>query len=305
MSIERLSRLRGALMGLAVGDALGVAAEFKKRGQFEPITDLIGGGVFNLRAGQWTDDTSMALCLAHSLLECRGFDAYDQMERYLAWRDEGYMSSTGKCFDIGVTTNKALIRFLVTEDPYAGDVDPETAGNGSLMRLAPISIFFHNDRSEAIGFAKKSSQTTHGAPECVEACGLFAAMMYLAIGGAPKQEILLKHGFEAVLSPKIAALGRGSYFGKGNEEIESTAYVVHTLEAALWCFYKTDSLKECLLEAANLGYDADTVAAVAGQLAGAHYGFEAIPDAWRARLFQGEEIQQVADNLALAARSRS
>ncbi|MDT8446118.1 MAG: ADP-ribosylglycohydrolase family protein [bacterium] len=305
MSIERLDRFRGSMVGLAVGDALGVAAEFKKRGEFEPIEDIRGGGVFNLLPGQWTDDTSMALCLAHSLIESGGFDPLDQMERYLAWRDEGYMSSTGKCFDIGVATNKSLIRFVVTQEPYCGDIDPLTAGNGSLMRLAPVPIFFHDDRDATIRFAKKSSNTTHSAPECVEACGLFAAMLYLAFGGASKEDILLRHGFETILSPKIAALGRGSYRGKGIEEIESTGYVVHTLEAALWCFYKTHSLKECLLEAANLGYDADTVAAVAGQLAGAFYGYPAIPADWRAKLFQGEEIQLVADRLALAAGRRA
>ena len=123
------------MIGLAVGDAVGTTVEFKAPGTFAPVSDMVGGGPFGLRPGQWTDDTSMALCLAESLIECGGFDARDQMERYVRWWREGHLSSTGKCFDIGNTTRAALSRFEKTGDPFAGSTEPNVAGNGSLMRL--------------------------------------------------------------------------------------------------------------------------------------------------------------------------
>jgi len=135
-------RFEGCLLGLACGDALGAAVEFQPPGSFLPLTDLVGGGPFNLAPGQWTDDTAMALCLADSLVRCNGFDARDQMERYCRWRDEGLWSSTGVCFDIGYTTAAALRRFEQNGDPYAGSTNPLTSGNGSLMRLAPIPMFY-------------------------------------------------------------------------------------------------------------------------------------------------------------------
>lgn len=130
-------RFRGCLLGLAVGDAVGTTVEFRPRGSFRPLADMIGGGPFQLRPGQWTDDTSMALCLATSLVECNGFDALDQMERYCKWADSGYLSSTGACFDIGNTVASALRRFRQTGNPFAGSSDPYSAGNGCIMRLAP------------------------------------------------------------------------------------------------------------------------------------------------------------------------
>jgi len=135
-------RYRGSLVGLAVGDALGTTVEFKRPGTFEPVTDITGGGPFGLAPGEWTDDTSMALCLAASLLEQQGFDPNDQMQRYVRWYREGYFSCTGHCFDIGNTVAAALGRFEKNGDPYAGSKDPSTAGNGSIMRLAPVALFF-------------------------------------------------------------------------------------------------------------------------------------------------------------------
>src|SRR5262245_14888700 len=135
---EWIDRCRGSLLGLAVGDAVGTTLEFETPGTFEPITDMVGGGPFRLRPGEWTDDTSMALCLATSLVSCEGFDAADQMTRYLRWMEEGYWSSIGRCFDIGATTREALLRYKRTGDPWSGSTDPHSAGNGSLMRLCPV-----------------------------------------------------------------------------------------------------------------------------------------------------------------------
>ena len=147
-SVQQLvlrDRYRGALLGLAVGDALGTTLEFKAPGTFKPITDMVGGGPFGLEPGQWTDDTSMAFCLAESLIEKRGFDPKDQMDRYCRWWKEGYLSSTGTCFDIGITVRTALAHYLRSGEPFAGSTDPLTAGNGSLMRLAPVPLAFRRN----------------------------------------------------------------------------------------------------------------------------------------------------------------
>lgn len=139
MSVDRC---RGALLGLACGDALGTTLEFAPPGSFTPIDDLVGGGPFDLQPGEWTDDTSMALCLAESLLERRGLDPVDQLERYLRWWRGGHLSSTGRCFDIGNQTRRALATFERTRSPQPADPDPELAGNGSIMRLAPVPIAY-------------------------------------------------------------------------------------------------------------------------------------------------------------------
>ena len=140
-----LDKCKGALVGLAIGDALGTAVEFLRPGTFEPITDIVGGGVLNLEAGKWTDDTSMALCLADSLIEKQGFDAFDQLEKYYKWFKNGYNSSENYCVDIGNATSRALYLYEDSAQPYCGDTSRLSAGNGSIMRLSPISIFYHND----------------------------------------------------------------------------------------------------------------------------------------------------------------
>ena len=183
-------RFRGCLLGLAAGDALGTTLEFKRPGTFEPIGDMVGGGPFRLEPGQWTDDTSMALCLATSLLECGGFDAMDQMERYLRWVGQGYLSSTGTCFDAGNTSLRALAKFIRYHDPYAGSTDPHTAGNGSLMRLAPVPMYFAGHAAEAIARAADSSRTTHAAHEAVDACRYFAGLLVGALRGVDKDTLL-------------------------------------------------------------------------------------------------------------------
>ena len=175
------NRFRGCLLGLAVGDALGTTLEFKAPGSFEPIDDIVGGGPFGLDPGQWTDDTSMALCLAESLIECKGFDARHQMELYVRWYKNGYLSSNGHCFDIGMTVGDALDRFIRTGESFAGSTDPNAAGNGSLMRLAPIPLLYASSLSDAVEYAAASSRTTHGCTEAVDACRTFAYMLVLAL----------------------------------------------------------------------------------------------------------------------------
>lgn len=298
-------RFRGCLLGLAIGDAVGTAVEFRPRGSFEPLTDMVGGGPFGLEAGQWTDDTSMALCLAESLVERGAFDARDQMERYCRWAETGYLSSTGTCFDIGNTVAAALDRFRRTGDPIAGSADPRTAGNGCIMRLGPVPMFFFPDVGAAERWAAASSRTTHGAAECVDASRLLARIVCRALGGAGKDEVAFGDAATFTGAPSIVAIARGEYRDKAETEIRGTGYVVESLEAALWCFARTESFERAVLAAANLGDDADTTAAVCGLVAGAYYGASGIPRRWLDRLALRDRIEGLADRLYEASAGRA
>ena len=304
------NRFRGCLLGLAAGDAVGTTVEFAPRGSFTPLTDMVGGGPFGLEPGQWTDDSSMALCLAESLVERDGFDPLDQMERYCRWWQEGYLSSNGRCFDIGVTTAAALGQFRAMGDPMAGSVDSRKAGNGSIMRLAPVPMFFVSSWAIAdplpdfevmldeLGqWAMSSSRTTHGAAECLEACAWFARAIARALEGASKTDILLADREMPLDCPSIRAIARGEYRDKSRDEIQGSGYVVRSLEAALWCFDQTDNFRDAILLAANLGDDADTTAAVCGQIAGAFYGESGIPEPWLTKLAKVELIRDLSDRL--------
>jgi ADP-ribosyl-[dinitrogen reductase] hydrolase len=285
------------LLGLAVGDAVGTTLEFKPPGSFKPIVGMAGGGPFRLNPGEWTDDTSMALCLATSLVEKKGFDPKDQIDRYCRWWKEGYLSSNGRCFDIGNTVADALRRYGQTGDPIAGSTDPHAAGNGSIMRLAPVPMFYYPNVAAAIRYSAESSRTTHGAPECIDACRLLARIICRALSGASKEDVLLGDAGSFRGEPKITLIAHGEYRNKPIGEIRGTGYVVESLEAALWCFQQTDSFEAAILKAANLGDDADTTAAICGQVAGAFYGEYGIPKKWLEKLVMRREITQLADRL--------
>lgn len=302
--MDTKERYRGCLLGLAVGDAVGTTLEFKEPGTFEPITDMVGGGPFNLQPGQWTDDTSMALCLAESLIVHKGFDPTDQMERYLRWYREGYFSSTGYCFDIGNTVMEALQHFESTGNSYAGSHDVGTAGNGSIMRLAPVPMFYARDFATALAHAASSSYTTHAASAAISASQYLSALIVGALNGESKETLLSSH-YTAIpdywehtfLVPEIDEIAGGSFKERNPPDIKGTGNVVKTLEAALWAFYHSQDYREGCLMAANLGNDADTTAAVYGQLAGAYYGERGIPSSWREKLAKRELIESMADKL--------
>lgn len=299
--METINHFRGAMLGLACGDAVGTTVEFQPRGSFTPLTDMVGGGPFDLQAGQWTDDTSMAMCLAESLARCEAFDAHDQMSRYANWYLHGYWSATGECFDIGMATRTAIDQFLLDGNPFAGSDDPYSAGNGSIMRLAPVVLRF----AGAPGLpemAELSSSTTHAARECLDACRLLAAAMERALAGQPKHAVLAL-GDVPVHSERLQQIAAGGYQHLPREKIQGTGYVVDSLEAAFWCFNHHDSFAGTVLEAANLGDDADTTAAVAGQLAGAFHGAKGIPERWLHVLALRTQIEALAD--ALYARNRA
>jgi ADP-ribosyl-[dinitrogen reductase] hydrolase len=292
-------RACGCLLGLAVGDSLGTTLEFSRRDAHPPLTDMAGGGPFGLRPGEWTDDTSMALCLADSLMACSTLDQRDLMERFVRWWREGYNSHNGHCFDIGITTRQALQRFRETSDPVAGSTDPNTAGNGSIMRLAPVALRWAGDPERAIPAARAQSVTTHGAPAAVEGCALLAEILIEAIASGDREAALRSRPANEA---SIAAIAAGSWRGKERSSIRSSGYVVHTLEAALWCVDRSAGFQDAVLIAANLGDDADTVAAVTGQIAGALWGQSAIPQHWLERLAWREEIGEKASRLWMLSR---
>ncbi len=284
-------RALGCLIGLAVGDAIGTTLEFSTRDSKPRLHDMVGGGPFRLKSGQWTDDTSMALALADSLIVHGALNEVDLMNRFLAWWREGDYSCTGRCFDIGITTSQALRQFEATGNPVAGSNDPKSAGNGSLMRLAPVVLHGLATGEPGGGeLAARQSKTTHAALACVESCRWFAVLLSLAISGKHRSQVL---GFSGSSDEEvIAKILAGSWRGKSRSAIKSSGYVVHSLEAALWCVARTGNFEDAVLVAANLGDDADTTAAITGQLAGALYGLSAIPAQWLERLAWRDRIEE-------------
>lgn len=294
-----LDRAIGAFLGLAVGDALGTTLEFAKRDSVPHHAEMTGGGPFGLPAGSWTDDSAMAVALGTSLADCGRPDPRDMAARFLDWWRTGAYSCTGDCFDIGVTTSVALARVERSGDPFGGSHDPAAAGNGSLMRLAPIVLpharaVASGDRASieaAAQDARTQSRITHAAPEAVDACDAFARLLLHAIATGRSDA-----DWPAGIEPTVAAL-KTSWLDKDRDAIASSGYVVHTLEAALWAVGTTATFEDALIRAVNLGDDADTVGAVTGQLAGAVYGRAAIPDRWLAPLAWRDRIEDLAVRL--------
>lgn len=305
---EIQDRFYGAILGLAVGDAMGVPLEFTDPGTFQQVTDMIGGGPFDLLPGMWTDDTSMALCLAESLAEEGDFDPVDQLTRYLKWCQEGHLSSNGICFDIGNTTRQAITTFARTGEPYPGPDDEYSAGNGSLMRLAPVPLFYISQPLEVIEKSGRSSCTTHKHPLAVDSCRYYGGLIHGALIGKSKEELLTPRyspveGYwkENPLEKLVDEVTCGSYKEKEPPEIRGRGYVIRSMEAALWAFHNSDSFEEGCLMAVNLGEDADTTGAVYGQLAGAYYGKSGIPKRWVDKLVKRDLIESIIDKLMKAS----
>ncbi|WP_129628120.1 ADP-ribosylglycohydrolase family protein [Candidatus Oscillochloris fontis] len=298
---------RGALLGLAIGDALGTTLEFT--GPLDPftpqVTQIVGGGPFNLPAGFWTDDTSMALCLGQSLVAVGDFDPRDQIERYVRWWRNGENSSTGRCFDIGNATRAALQTYQMTNQPYAGNPSPNTAGNGSLMRMVPVVLAAANE-AEAITWAGHQSRVTHAAPAAIDACRLYARLIWRALAGASKADLFdTSLGNDLALEAGVAKVAQGSYQHAMPPTIQGLGYVTAALEAALWAFYHSHDFASGAILAVNLGQDSDTTGAIYGQIGGAFYGLEAIPAAWRSVLLRADEIVALADDLAALGARRT
>jgi ADP-ribosylglycohydrolase len=301
-------RQRGAILGLAIGDALGAAVEFEPAGSFPPVTGLRGGGPHSLEPGEWTDDTSMALALADSIAEV-GWDLDDQAERYVAWWRTGVYSVNGRVFDIGITTCVALQRFRETGDARsAGDPSPLASGNGSLMRLAPVPVayvrLFPDRLADLVVRLVDSSRPTHASPQCLSACAYLGVVLCGLLHGLPREVVLdpawsyLARVEECFpLHPEIREVALGSFRGKQPPQITGSGYVVRCLEAALWAFHDARDFAQAVLRAVNLGDDADTTGAVCGQLAGAYFGESGLPAEWLTGLCGREEIERVLQRL--------
>lgn len=296
-------RRRGALIGLAVGDALGAAVEFKSPGSFKPVTGYRNGGPHRLEAGEWTDDTSMALALADSIAAA-GWDLNDQADRYVQWWQTGKYSVNGRCFDIGITTSGALSNYVAEKNALtSGDRSDDASGNGSIMRLAPVPIrFAHlypNNGDELSRLAEESSLPTHASDQCVSACRYLATVLAALIHGEDRDKILspewqpLKQ-LNAIkpLNPLIQDIAKGSFRQKQPPVIKGSGWVVKSLEASLWAFHDADSFEEAVLKAVNLGDDADTTGAICGQLAGAYWGESGIPQSLRSGLARMDMLEK-------------
>jgi ADP-ribosylglycohydrolase len=302
--------MRGAFLGLTVGDALGAAVEFKPPGSFSPVTQFRGGGPHRLKPGEWTDDTSMALALADSISSV-GWDLNDQARRYVDWWRTGKYSVNDRCFDVGVTTMRALGRFMDDGDARSsGDPHPSASGNGSIMRLAPVPLafvsLFPGQLPELMQKAAESSLPTHASPQCQSACMYMTLVMCGLLVGQDRNEVLAPHWpplqqllSKYSLAPEIVTIAQGSFRQRNPPEIQGSGYVVRSLEAALWAFHRAADFQEAVLLAVNLGDDADTTGAVCGQFAGAYWGESGIPPVWLTQLARREMIENALSALLL------
>jgi ADP-ribosyl-[dinitrogen reductase] hydrolase len=303
-----MDRRRGTLIGLAVGDALGAAVEFKAPGSFAPVTGYRTGGTHRLEAGEWTDDTSMALALAESIASV-GWDLNDQANQYVAWWKTGKYSVNGRCFDIGITTSLALNQFLADQNALvSGDRSERASGNGSIMRLAPVPIryahLYPTKTEELSRLAAESSLPTHASEQCLSACRYLAVVLAALIQGEDRGEILSPdwkplEQLNAIkpLHPLIHEIAQGSFRQKQPPAIEGSGWVVKSLEAALWAFHDADTFEDAVLKAVNLGDDADTTGAICGQLAGAYWGESNIPESLRAGLARVDMLESALAGL--------
>ena len=303
-----VDRQRGCLIGLAVGDALGAAIEFRAPGTFKPVTGYRSGGPHGLDRGEWTDDTSMALALADSIAQ-KGWDLNDQVKRYVAWWRQGEYSVNGACFDIGSTTRSALVRFLDHGDAHrSGLLSEDSSGNGSIMRLAPVPIrylgYFPDRIEDLADLAEESSMTTHASEQCLSACRYMALALCGLMHGLDREEILSPDwgpltALRAAepFHPAVDEVVLGSFRHRQPPQIRGSGYVVQSLEAAIWAFHNAADFREAILRAVNLGNDSDTTGAVCGQFAGAYWGESGIPEEWRDGLARTDMIEEALTGL--------
>ncbi|KAL4962217.1 ADP-ribosylglycohydrolase family protein [Aspergillus stella-maris] len=317
------SRIKGSVFGVAVVDALGGPVEFQPRGSFEPVSDFQYNFNFDVPPGTWTDDTSMTLCLAKALIDSQGrFVVQAAIHNYVKWHDNGYLSATGHCFDIGFCTAQALRTWQkyfirnpgIQKDDPAGHEAGQSAidqalkrekycGNGSLMRVSPIGLVYFRDINQALENAAASSDVTHPYPTCAECCEIYTKLIVRAMNNATKEDLAAEVAATMFRDSKIKDRllrykSLQDWQATPEHDIDSLGYVLSTLEAALWSFFTTSTFESGALRAVNLGCDADTVGAVYGGLAGAFYGMGEIPSRWVEALQKKEVIEEIASGLA-------
>ncbi len=289
-------RAIGALVGLAVGDALGAPVEFCRRDTFEPVSEMRAGGNFRLPAGAWTDDTAMALCLAESLIEHPEIDTKDLLDRFCRWAGQGENTSTGVCVGIGQNTLRVLGNFHRTGTLLAPETRQKSDGNGAAMRLAPVAIRHWNNSIVVRRTAVLQSRTTHYSEISAGACECLASILAALIEGVTWSDAIFA-AKNSSWPEEVQSIVNEDWSARNRDSISSSGFVVHTLEAALWAVETTSSFEDALIKAVNLGDDADSVGAVTGQLAGARYGRRAIPDRWTKHLHSLGEIEVLAKAL--------
>lgn len=271
----------GSIFGAIIGDSVGAVLEFQERFFPDLITDMSSGGNHNISKGEWTDDSSMMLCLMQSLID-KDFDLHDQINNYLKWYKNGFLSTRNVCFDIGISTRNALDHYYVFND-FKDTNKEHLSGNGSIMRLAPVPLYY-KDYQTALTNSVLSSTTTHQSDLCLDGCLLLSAIIHLITHKQlkDKNEILFSEEIKLLSfkTRKFIDLISFDFLKLKYEEIPNSGFVVDTLISAIWCFYHTDNYKDSILKAANLCGDADTIACVCGQISGAFYGFSAIEQDW-------------------------
>lgn len=312
--IQKYHLIRGAIFGHVIGDALGVPVEFVPRQKLQnhPVREMVGGGNRGYPAGTWSDDSSMTLCALTSLIQCNGFDDTDMMRRFAMWAQDGYMTAMGRAFGIGRTTFAAICRFLQGEHfPLYGGMSEKDNGNGSLMRILPVVLFHffcktNESDKQKIKTIYYASQLTHSHLRSQVACGIYSFIAEELLHKPIKSSILL--GIKKSLRfyqdheeyLHFSRLFSEEFSSLPAEEIKSSGYVVDTLEAAVWCLINSDTYKDCVLKAVNLGGDADTIAAITGGLAGILYGDTALPETWLTQLAESKMIDDLCKKAAKA-----
>lgn len=306
---DRKARIRALLLGAAVGDALGVPVEFQARGTFR-IDGMLGHGTHDQPAGTWSDDTSLTLALADAV-EGVAVSLPRLARNFITWHDTGAFTPHGEVFDMGNATARALARLKRGVPPEeAGGTEERDNGNGSLMRVAPL-VFLLGGRSpgERFRLIKAVSSVTHAHAWSVTACFLLLEMLRNLLAGRDKGEAYAELREEMAAPPPFLDSGALTKFHRilrqdirelPEAEIRSSGFVVDTLETALWCFLTTDTYKDAVLKAVNLGEDTDTTGAVTGALAALAYGPGSIPEEWIAQLQGRDQILRIADGMARA-----
>lgn len=302
--MKRLENIESCFVGLAIGDALGVPVEFSSRGSLKlnPVTTMTGYGCWNQPLGTWSDDSSLAFCLAEGL----AFDGYNLNgigDRFVRWMKNGYWGAHHKVFDIGGTTRLALLRINGGENPlYSGEMDEDSNGNGSLMRIIPASIYFAKEPDDLLmERMREVSGMTHRHFRSVFSCFVFSKLVSLLLRGMDKMDAYLQSmeeiknyvqttNFNPDEIQRFQRLLSGSLIDESEDQIRSSGYVLHTLEASIWCFLQTDNYREAVLKAVNLGGDTDTTGCVTGAMAGLYYGKDDIPPDWLTNLVRKDDI---------------
>ncbi|WP_312356087.1 ADP-ribosylglycohydrolase family protein [Empedobacter sp.] len=308
--MNRRNFSKNILIGSAVGDALGVPVEFKSRQylQQNPVTDMMGYGTYNMPPGTFSDDSSMMFCLAESL--CNGYNLNDIAEKFQMWMHEGYWTADGEVFDVGISTRKAINRLRVVKNPTeAGSTSESDNGNGSLMRILPLAIFTKDlSIDERCEIVKEVSSITHAHNRSVLACIYYIEFALNVLDSENLEEAYLNTNFWLKLFleeneiyknefPYFERILNGKLIDLKEDEIKSTGYVMDSLEASIWCLLHTDSYKDCVLKAVNLGHDTDTIACIAGGIAGIYYDAETIPTNWIEQLARVNDILHLAEQL--------